>query len=96
MKSKTSLLALAVSTAFLCCSVTSLIASADTQYDCDVNGDGRVTIADVLAMNKYLFGMYYVSSPSTMDIDGNLIIDAGDSACVMAEVMGQVYSTLYD
>ena len=91
MKLKTSLLALAVSTACLCCSVTSLIASADTQYDCDVNGDGSVTVADVLALNKYLIGLYYVDDPAVMDVNQNYIVDIADSYCVLAATTGSTY-----
>lgn len=56
--------------------------SADTQYDCDVNGDGSVTISDVQIVNKYLMGVGYVSAPSVLDVNENLIVDYADAQCV--------------
>ncbi len=92
MKSKTSLLALAVSTACLCCSVTSLIASADTQYDCDVNGDGSVTIADVQIVNKFVMGAGSLADPSVLDVNENMVVDYADVQCTMAHALQMSYS----
>ncbi len=54
-------------------------------YDpCDVNRDGRVSIQDSIYVNRYLMGYFYLSDPSVLDATGNDVIDAADSACVLA------------
>ena len=58
--------------------------AAATYDPCDVNRDGTVSIQDSIYVNRYLMGYFYLSDPSVLDASGNDVIDAADSACVLA------------
>ncbi len=58
--------------------------AAATYDPCDVNRDGTVSIQDSIYVNRYLMGYFYLSDPSVLDATGNDVIDAADSACVLA------------
>lgn len=95
-KMKKMLACLSAAAMFCSSAVMMNVSAVEYKAKYDVNVDGSVDIADVLAMNKYRLGVFYVSDPSTMDVDGNLIINYGDSMCIMSYVMGMSYGTLYD
>ncbi len=95
MRKMKKMLAIASAAAMLCGSAATMNVSAVT-YDCDVNNDGEVSVLDVLVINQYMMGMYYVDDPSIMDVDGNHIITSGDAQCVMAVSVGNSYSVMYD
>ena len=90
------LLAGVAAVAVLCGSVSVMGTSADTcPYDCDVNQDGTVNILDAIMLNQYLAGLFYVSDPSVMDVDGNHIVNVGDSACVTAHTVNVSYTCYF-
>lgn len=57
-------------------------------HDYDVNQDGAVDIIDVITINKYLIGGFYVSESSMklLDVNKNYIIDFVDSQSVMGYI----------
>ncbi len=71
-----------------------MTASATT-YDCDVNDDGAVTVADVTAISKYLAGNLKVPDYNRLDVNKSLIVDNMDVQCVLAERMGWSYDCDY-
>ncbi|MBR6618037.1 MAG: hypothetical protein IKL00_09245 [Oscillospiraceae bacterium] len=93
MKTKARILAPVLSAVCLLCMMP--MGAGATNYDCDVNGDGSEDILDSIALNRYLMGQYYVSDPSVMDVNGNLIVDVADSYCIMACVTDCDYSHIY-
>jgi len=68
--------------AVLCGSAVMMNASATN--NCDVNGDGEVSIADVLMINQYLLGNFSLSDPSVLDVNNNYVVDAVDAQNVLA------------
>ncbi len=73
------------------CGVSGMEASAAVR-DRDVNNDGIIDILDVITLNRYLGGMFYVSNPAEMDANGDYIIDIGDSYCIQAYTINLSYS----
>ncbi len=90
MKRMKSLTAIAVIGAMI--SGMGALPAAATYDPCDVNRDGRVSIQDVIYLNQYLMGYFYVSDPSVLDANQNYIVDIADSYCVLAETVAQTYS----
>ena len=70
--------------------------SAATQYDpCDVNLDGAVSIVDVVFISRYVGGLATVADVSQLDADQNLIVNELDARCVLAKLVGNMYSVEY-
>lgn len=63
--------------------------------DKDVNNDGTIDILDVIMLNQYLAGQFYVSNPAEMDANGDYIIDLADSYCVQAYTIGADYTCTF-
>ena len=61
----------------------------------DVNQDGTINIGDVIYLNRYLLGDFYVSDPSVLDANQNYLIDVADSNCIMAYVTESSYTCYY-
>ncbi len=62
-------------------------------YDpCDVNRDGTVSMQDMIYLNRFMMGDFYVSSLSVMDANQNLIVDVADSYCILAKLTGVTYT----
>ena len=68
-------------------------ATYDVRYD--VNQDGTVNILDSIVLNQYLAGLYYVSAPIQMDMNGNLIIDGADSECLVSYILDVNYTCTF-
>lgn len=66
-----------------------------TTYDCDVNDDGAVTVADVTAISKYLVGNLKVPDYNRLDTNKSLTVDNMDVQCVLAEMMDWSYDCDY-
>lgn len=82
--------------AFMCLmNVTTPMSSMATYDPCDVNRDGRVSIADALAINKQLSGVQYATNYHLLDANQSHTIDATDANCVMQKAMGNSYSACY-
>ncbi|MGN0613795.1 MAG: dockerin type I domain-containing protein [Porcipelethomonas sp.] len=70
--------------------------SADSSYDnCDVDRDGRVSIADQLVISKYLAGVYSIANYNQLDTNQNLVVDYADAECILARLLGRTYSSAY-
>ena len=82
--------------AVLCGSAVMMNASAVTyNVNYDTNRDDTVSIADVLALNKYLAGRCYVTNISQMDVNKNLIVDQVDVEQLMAYVTSTPFTFTY-
>ncbi len=93
MRKKLYALALAAS---MLASVAPMGASA-AEYvaQLDTNGDGSVSMTDVLLVNRYLLGAGYVSDPSDLDADANGVITSGDAQRIMAHMTYTSYSVSF-
>lgn len=92
MRKLKKMLAMLSAAAVLCGSAVSMQVGAVNNYDCDVNNDGSVDILDTMAVNQYLLGVFYVSDPAVMDVNGNLIVDQADAYCVMSAITHSPYA----
>lgn len=79
--------ALAMTSAILSC-VPSVSASASSVYG-DVDGDGKVTIGDVVGINKYLAGVYNFTGDVLCRVDFNhdFIVDQNDVKNILSCVL---------
>ncbi len=75
--------ALAIAFSVLLAGSTVLGVNADDTVG-DVNGDGNVTIQDATFLNQFLSGIFTVSNLTKLDVDGNGVISAADSAEVLS------------
>ncbi len=89
------MLAIASAAAMLCGSAATMNVSATNTFDYDINNSGSVDMMDVLTLNQYLMGVYYVSDPSILDVNGNCIVDAMDSQCLLAYTIGNTQIFTY-
>lgn len=87
------MLAIASAAAMLCGSAATMNVSA--AGTCDVNGDGEVSITDVLTVNQYLMGVYYLSDPSVLDVNNNYVIDSVDAQQILATSIGNSFTWNY-
>lgn len=78
-----------------CCGVSVMGTSAAVR-DKDTNNDGSIDILDVIMLNRYLLGQFYVSNPAEMDANGNYIISPADTNCIMAHIVNENYSVQFD
>jgi len=69
--------------------------SATTYDNCDVNRDGYVDMADMITLNKYLYGVYSVSNYNQLDVNRSLTVDAADEECLALNVLGGTYNGGY-
>lgn len=93
MKGLKKILSAAIAAATLLAGTT-FTASAD--YDpYDVNRDGRVSPADLVQLNKYLWGAYSYTNYNLCDVNQNLVADAADAECLKLRVLGNDYSSAY-
>ena len=67
------------------CSIANVSASAPASYD--INKDGIVNISDAVAIELALVGNWAPSDLSTLDVNGNGVVDDLDRMSVMAYVM---------
>jgi len=88
------MLAVCSAMAMLCGAMTTM--SAGAVFNCDVDGDGEVSIVDAMVINRYRLGDCFVDDPSIMDVDGNLVITSGDAQCVIAATIGMQYGVIFD
>jgi hypothetical protein len=58
----------------------------------DANGDGKLTIADVVALRLYAEGGYPVSSDKAevMDVNGDGTVSAADAMCLLVYIAGAI------
>ncbi len=66
-----------------------------TYDDLDVNMDGYVGTADLTIVTKYLNGIYSVSNYNQLDVNKSLTVDAADSECLTACLLGNTYEACY-
>lgn len=56
----------------------------------DVNGDGRVDLADVTTLNNYLSGVATILPPGDPDVDNSGVINAADTTMLVNHLVNQV------
>lgn len=78
------------------CGGVSVMGTSAALRDKDVNNDGSIDILDVIMLNQYLAGLFYVSNPAEMDANGNYIISPADANCVLAYTVNKNYSVQFD
>ena len=61
----------------------------------DINCDNTVDIMDVMTLNQYLMGVYYVDDISRMDVNQNKIVDVVDSQMLLAYTIGAPFQFTY-
>lgn len=79
MKTKIKSLLLAVIFTVISCITLTANATANIP---DANGDGSISISDVVTISMYLAGQHSPTNPDAYDIDRNGIISAKDAMCV--------------
>lgn len=84
-----------VATVAVLCGSVSVMGTSAVVRDKDVNNDGSIDILDVIMLNQYLAGQFYVSNPAEMDANGNLIVDIVDSQCILAYTVNAVCTWRY-
>ena len=63
----------------------------------DVNRDGTVSITDTIFLSRYLTGSYSVSTPSNLDVNQNLVVDAVDAWMLQTYLVGNRFECVeYD
>ena len=61
----------------------------------DVNNDGSVTLADSVALNKYLNGVVALSNYENADVNANGIIEQADADILLAYCVGIIGTLPY-
>lgn len=96
MRKLKKMLAMLSAVAVLCGSAVSMQVGAVTyKINYDTNRDGTVDILDVMALNQYLMGRFYVTNISQMDVNRNSIVDKMDAECLLTYTTGRTLNFTY-
>ncbi len=76
--------------------VSGMVRNVTIYHDRVKRRNSTCDILDVMMVNRYMLGAFFVDDPSIMDVDGNYIITSSDAKCVMAATMGQYYNVMYN
>ena len=80
----------------LCSSMAAMnVGAANYNVRYDVNRDNSVDILDVMALNQYLMGVYYVYNISSMDVNQNFVVDTVDSQMILAYTIDLPFQFTY-
>ena len=80
----------------LCSSMAAMnVGAVNYNVRYDINRDNSVDIMDVMALNQYLMGVYYVDDISRMDVNQNLIVDTVDSQMLLAYTIDLPFQFTY-
>ncbi|MCM1316378.1 MAG: trypsin-like peptidase domain-containing protein [Muribaculaceae bacterium] len=52
--------------------------NANASYKCDVNGDGKTTVADAVCVAQYLCGLYNIPNPEVADFNNDGFVSEAD------------------
>lgn len=78
-----------------CFGVMTTSVSALAYDPCDVDHDGYVDTLDVISINKYLLGQYYLPNYKQMDANRNCVVDPSDATYIMEKIVGLNYNYYY-
>ncbi len=94
---KHKLTAIAVAACLCSCLAAPMMQSSAVDYNAlyDVDGNGTISIMDVITLNQYLMGAYYVADPSVMDVTQNLVVDAVDAQCLSAYLVNKTFTSSF-
>ncbi len=94
---KQKLTAIAVAACLCSCLAAPMMQSSAVDYNAlyDVDGNGTVSITDVVSLNQYLMGAFAVTDPSILDINQNGVVDALDTQFLSAYLVGKTVTYQY-
>lgn len=76
----------AVSAAVVICVSSAVSVSATAPAGYDINGDGTVSVSDVVYINQALMGKWKPTDISVLDVNQNGVVDDLDRMSIMAYV----------